>query len=43
MEEVLGAYVNGVSEAVFKVGMRLPACPYVSDEEVRYIVETVKG
>ena len=37
------AYVNGVSEAVFKVGMCLPAGPYVSDADVRYIVETIKG
>ena len=37
------AYVNGVSEAVFKVGMCLPAGPYVGDEEVRYIVEALKG
>ena len=36
------AYVNGVSEAIFKVGMCLPAGPYVSDEEVRYIVEKIK-
>lgn len=37
------AYVNGVSEALFKVGMCLPAGPYVSDEDVRYIVETIKS
>ncbi len=37
------AYVNGVSEAFFKVGMCLPAGPYVTDEDVRYIVETIKG
>ncbi|WP_028911855.1 DegT/DnrJ/EryC1/StrS aminotransferase family protein [Prevotella sp. MA2016] len=37
------AYVNGVSEAVFKVGMCLPAGPYVSDDDVKYIVETIKG
>ncbi len=37
------AYVNGVSEAIFKVGMCLPAGPYVSDDDVRYIVETIKG
>ena len=37
------AYVNGVSEEVFKVGMCLPAGPYVTDEEVRYIVETIKS
>ena len=36
------AYVNGVSEAIFKVGMCLPAGPYVSDEDVRYIVKTIK-
>jgi dTDP-4-amino-4,6-dideoxygalactose transaminase len=36
------AYVNGVSEALFKVGMCLPAGPYVSDEDVRYIVETIR-
>lgn len=37
------AYVNGVSEALFKVGMCLPAGPYVTDEDVRYIVETIKN
>ena len=36
------AYLNGVSEAVFKVGMCLPAGPYVSDDDVRYIVECIK-
>jgi len=36
------AYVNGVSESLFKVGMCLPSGPYVSDEDVRYIVETIK-
>ena len=36
------AYVNGVSEEIFKIGMCLPAGPYVSDEDVRYIVETIK-
>ena len=37
------AYVNGVSEAIFKVGMCLPAGPYVSDDDVRYIVETIQN
>lgn len=37
------AYVNGVSEALFKVGMCLPAGPYVSDDDVKYIVETIKN
>ena len=36
------AYVNGVSEALFKVGMCLPSGPYVSDEDVRYIVDCIK-
>ena len=36
------AYVNGVSEAIFKVGFCLPAGPYVTDEDVRYIVECIK-
>ncbi len=37
------AYVNGVSEALFKVGMCLPAGPYVSDDDVKYIVDTIKS
>ena len=37
------AYVNGVSEAIFKVGMCLPAGPYVEDEDVRYIVNSIKN
>ena len=41
--KVAPAYVNGVSEAVFKTGMCLPAGPYVSDDDVRYIVDTIKS
>ena len=37
------AYVNGVSESIFKVGMCLPTGPCVSDEDVEYIVETIKS
>ncbi len=37
------AYVNGVSEAIFKVGLCLPAGPCVSDDDVKYIVETIKS
>ena len=37
------AYVNGVSEALFKIGMCLPAGPYVSDDDVKYIVDTIKA
>ena len=36
------AYVNGVSEELFKVGICLPAGPWVTDEHVRYIVEQIK-
>ncbi|MBQ4524681.1 MAG: aminotransferase class I/II-fold pyridoxal phosphate-dependent enzyme [Bacteroidaceae bacterium] len=36
------AYVNGVSESIFKVGMCLPAGPMVTDEDVHYIVESIK-
>ena len=36
------AYVNGVSEEIFKVGMCLPSGPMVTDEDVRYIVECIK-
>ena len=36
------AYVNGVSEDIFKVGFCLPAGPYVTDENVKYIVECIK-
>ena len=36
------AYINGVSEAIFKIGMCLPAGPWVIDEDVYYIVECIK-
>jgi dTDP-4-amino-4,6-dideoxygalactose transaminase len=35
-------YTNGVEEAIFKIGMCLPAGPYVTDEDVRYIVDCIK-
>ena len=37
------ACVNGVSESIFKIGMCLPSGPLVTDEDVRYIVETIKA
>ena len=37
------AYVNGVAESLFKVGMCLPSGPYVTDDDVRYIVDCVKA
>lgn len=36
------AYINGVSESIFKVGFCLPAGPYVSDDDVRYIVDCIQ-
>ena len=36
------AYVNGVSESLFKVGFCLPAGPYVTDDDVCYIVDSIK-
>ena len=36
------AYVNGVSESLFKRGMCLPTGPWVSDDDVRYIVDSIK-
>ncbi len=36
------AYVNGISEALFKVGMCLPSGPYVTDDDVHYIVNCIK-
>ncbi len=31
-------YTNGVSKGLFKVGICLPAGPYVTDDDIRYIV-----
>lgn len=36
------AYVNGVSESLFACGLCLPSGPWVSDEDVRYIVDNIK-
>ncbi len=37
------AYVNGVSERIFHQGLCLPAGPCVTDEDVAYIVESIKN
>ena len=37
------AYVNGVSESLFKIGMCLPAGPYVTDDDVHYIADCIKA
>ena len=36
------AYVNGVSEALFKRGLCLPSGPMVTDADVCRIIETIK-
>ncbi len=36
------AYVNGVSEELFKVGICLPAGPWVTDDDVRYIASKIR-
>ena len=35
-------YTNGVEEDLFKVGFCLPAGPWVTDEDVHYIVDCIK-
>jgi dTDP-4-amino-4,6-dideoxygalactose transaminase len=35
------AYVNGVSEALFKRGLCLPSGPMVTDDDVRRIIDTI--
>ena len=37
------AYVNGVSEAMFKRGLCLPSGPMVTDEDIAYIIENIKN
>lgn len=36
------AYINGVSDSIFKIGMCLPAGPCVTDDDVKYIVDCIK-
>ena len=35
-------YTNEVETEIFKVGFCLPAGPYVSDDDVRYIASCIK-
>ena len=37
------AYVNGVSESLFKIGLCLPSGPLVTDEDAVYIVDRIKA
>lgn len=36
------AYTNGVSETIFKQGLCLPSGPMVSEDDVAYIIQTIK-
>ena len=36
------SYLNGVSESLFKVGLCLPSGPWVSDDDLEFIVKTIK-
>jgi dTDP-4-amino-4,6-dideoxygalactose transaminase len=36
------AYLNGVSEHLFRVGLCLPSGPMVTDEDFDYIISTLK-
>lgn len=37
------AYLNGISEELFKCGLCLPSGPCVTDDDARYIVEQIKS
>lgn len=37
------AYMNGISEALFKRGLCLPSGPMVTDEDVKRIVNIIKS
>ena len=37
------AYINGVSEELFKTGLCLPSGPCVTDDDIKYIVEQIKA
>ncbi len=36
------AYVNGISEKLFKTGICLPSGPWVSDDDIKFIVKKLK-
>ncbi len=36
------AYTNGVSEKLFETGLCLPSGPLVTDEDIAYIIDTIK-
>lgn len=36
------AYVNGISEELFKIGLCLPSGPMVSEEDAKFIIESIR-
>ncbi len=36
------AYINGTSDDIFRRGLCIPAGPYVSDDDLRYIADTIR-
>ena len=36
------AYVNGISEELFKTGLCLPSGPMVSKEDAKFIIESIR-
>ncbi len=36
------AYINGISEELFKTGLCLPSGPMISDEDARFIIKSIK-
>lgn len=34
---------KAIVESIFKIGMCLPAGPYVTDDDIRFIVNTIKA
>ena len=37
------AYVNGISEGLFRCGLCLPSGPMVTDDDVKYIIDNIKA
>lgn len=37
------AYINGISDSLFRAGICLPAGPYVTDDDVTFIADTIRS
>ena len=37
------AYLNGVSEGLFRIGLCIPAGPAVTDDHLRFIVDSIRN